>query len=182
MEVEGGDYISKDGAHTTHLHKVEASEYTLSITWRVQKPHGHRQIGEIRNMNSGSVASMVPVGLDKDVPAEDAKMIKENLDATRKLAAELTETINRLASSKPKAGSSGRQVIRSKMDSGACESVANFSVGADYPVVETAESRNQVFVSATGDTIRCGPLLFFAAPHHGGSLPLCGAMHHRAKP
>ena len=50
-----------------------------------------------------------------------------------------------------------RQVIRTKMDSGACDSVANFGVGEDYPIVETKESKNQVFQSATGDTM----------PNHG---------------
>ena len=32
-----GDYLSRSGAHTTNLHKVEADEFTLSITWRVKK-------------------------------------------------------------------------------------------------------------------------------------------------
>ena len=157
MEFGGGDYISKIGAHTTHLHKVESSEYTLSITWRVQKPHGYKQIGSLGKMTAGSITSMVPSALEKDIPEEDAKLIKENLDTTRKLAAELTETINRPASSKPKASSGNRQVIRSKMDSGACDSVADFSVGADSLVVETEESKRQVFQSGTGDTM----------PNHG---------------
>ena len=43
------------------------------------------------------------------------------------------------------------------MDSGACESVADFSVGPDYPVIETEASKAQVFVSAIGDTM----------PNHG---------------
>ena len=109
-------------------------------------------------MTTGSIASMVPSALEQDIPDEDAKLIKENLDTTKKLAAELTETINRLASSKPKTSTGNRQVIRSKMDSGACDSVADFSVGPDYPVVETEESKKQVFQFATGDTM----------PNHGG--------------
>merc|ERR1711884_553881 len=36
-----GDYLSLNGAHTEYLHSVQAPGYTLSVTWRTQKPQGH---------------------------------------------------------------------------------------------------------------------------------------------
>ena len=50
-----GDYFSKSGVHTTHLHNVDATEYTLSITWRVLKPRGN--IGSITRAGSADVSS-----------------------------------------------------------------------------------------------------------------------------
>ena len=53
---------------------------------------------------------------------------------------------------KPSRTASGREKIRTKMDSGACEPVINPETAADYPITETEASKKGVaFVSASGD-------------------------------
>ena len=75
------------------------------------------------------------------------------------LSQQLKDALNRIAASKPtRDPKSGREVLRTKIDSGACAPVIGPEIADDYPLEATEASRNGVgFVSVSGDPM----------PNHG---------------
>ena len=75
------------------------------------------------------------------------------------LSGQLKEALNRVTSARPKRTSkSGYEVIRTKIDSGACEPVIDAETACDYPLEGTDASRRGIaYISASGD----------AMPNHG---------------
>ena len=67
------------------------------------------------------------------------------------LSGEPRDTLNRIvAQEKPTRQGSTRETMRSKIDTGACESVVNQMVAVDYPTFEIeASKRGLGFVSAS---------------------------------
>ena len=75
------------------------------------------------------------------------------------LSQQLKDALNRIAASKPPRNSkNGCEVLRTKIDSGACAPVIGPEVASDYPLEENEMSKHGVgFVSASGDPM----------PNHG---------------
>ena len=57
------------------------------------------------------------------------------------MTSKLKEAPNRIAASRPAKRNGNREVIRSKVDSGACCAVINHTIADDYPLKETEASR-----------------------------------------
>ena len=144
-----GDYFPKSGVHTTHMHKVEATEYTLSITWHVLKPKG--SIGSIVRVDSVELGNTLA-----EVPDAVQQELVKNREISKALPAQLKDTLAKTQTSKEPIRRGGREIIRTKVDSGACDTVVGLEDALDYPLQESKSSKDG-FISASGD----------AMPNHG---------------
>ena len=156
MCIRDRDYLATAGLHVDVDHWVETEGYTLSITYRVQKSaaRGKRHIGSItRQPAVAATTDTDPKGL-----SEVRQELNQTMEGQAILSQQLKDALDRIAANKPKKNPTGNEVIRSKIDSGACDPVINPEVGADYPLEETeASKRGIAYVSASGDPM----------PNHG---------------
>ena len=89
---------------------------------------------------------------DPQVLSEVRQELNQTMEGQALLSQQLKDALNRIAAAKPTRKANGRETIRTKVDSGACEPVLNPEVAVDYPLEETEASRKGVaFVSASGD-------------------------------
>ena len=91
--------------------------------------------------------------------SEVRQEVNEVAQGVAALSGQLKEILNRIAASRPKrTNRAGNEIIRTKMDSGACDLVIGPEVVQDYPLWETEASRRGIaYISASGD----------AMPNHG---------------
>ena len=69
------------------------------------------------------------------------------------LSQQLKDALNRIAASKPAPKSKDdREMLRTKIDSGACDPIIHPELAQDYPTIETEASKHGVgFILASGD-------------------------------
>ena len=92
-----GDYLALNGLRVKTLHRVVTNTYTLSITWRVQKPVKQRGVRCVSRI-------VVP---SEGVDAKELSEVKQAIDETKQgqsiLSQQLKHTLNKLAATrKPK--------------------------------------------------------------------------------
>ena len=113
------------------------------------KPKAHA--GSIVRADSADVSS----ALSEVTDAVQQELVK-NREISKALSAQLRDTLAKIQSSKEQIRRGGREVIRTKVDSGACDTVIGLEDALDYPLQESKSSKDG-FISASGDPM----------PNHG---------------
>ena len=102
--------------------------------------------------------------MDPQVLSEVRQEMNEAMEGQAVMTSKFKEALNRIAASRPARRRGGREVMRSKVDSGACCSVICPETAQDYPTEETeaalkAQVRSEIGAIATPDVIHFTPSL-----------------------